>query len=273
MKKLFVPHFMDSISKRTMMIIAAIQIFLLFSICQFNGNEVLPKPLGVFSALSTIVTDNTFLDDLFATFGLVVQGMVISIGISIFLIYLSTIPAFNGIIKFVSKLRFLTYTGLLFVFTILLKDAHQIKISLLLFGIIPYFVTSLLSYVGDIKKSEYELCTSLKFSVWQTLYEVIIKGKLHVVLEVIRQNFAICWMLITSVEGISMAEGGLGTMMLKANKFVKMDQVFAVLLIILTIGIFFDYIFDVLKVWWFPYTATKRNANLWINRFIFNTKK
>ena len=268
MKKIFSPLFLTSISVRTMLIIAAIQITLFIFLAQINGNELVPKPLGILNSSWNIITGPGFLDNFFATLGLILKGMLISISISLLLVYLSLIPAFKGITVFVSKLRFLTYTGLLFVFTILIQDGSDIKISLLLFGIIPYFVTSLLAYVEDIPKKEYELCYSLKFSTWKTLYEVVIRGKLHLVLEVIRQNFAIAWMMITSVEGICMSEGGLGTMMIKSNKYLKIDDVFGVLIVILVLGIIFDYLFDVMKVWIFPYTDTKRYNNLWINKIL-----
>lgn len=268
MKNIFSPRFLEKVPVRTMFIIGIIQIVLFSLIAQFNGNELIPKPSGVFNSCWNIVTGDGFLDNFFATIGLIFKGMLMSIAISLFLVYLSLIPIFKGITVFVSKLRFLTYTGLVFVFTILIKEGSDIKISLLLFGIIPYFVTSLLSYIGDIPKKEYELCYSLKFNTWKTLYEVVIRGKLHLVLEVIKQNFAIAWMMITSVEGLCMSEGGLGTMMLKSNKYLKMDDVFGVLVVILALGILFDYLFDLMKVWIFPYTDTKRYSNLWINKLL-----
>lgn len=213
-----------------------------------------------------IMASENFLDDFVATLTLIIKGMGLAIIISLFLCYISLIPIFSNIASFVSKLRFLTYTGLLFVFTILVKNGHDIKISLLLFGIIPYFVTSLLSYINDIQQKEYELCATLKFNRWQTLYEVVIKGKLHLVLEVIRQNFAIAWMMITAVEGLCMSEGGLGTLMIKSNKYLHINDVFGILIIIFISGIFFDYVFDLLKVYLFPYTNKKRYNHLLINK-------
>ena len=268
MKKLFSPQFLDKVNYRTLMILGLAQLALFVLFAQFYTSEVLPKPTGIFNSTWNIISENTFLDNFFATLGLIVKGMGIAIIISLSLVYLSLVPFFSGLANAVSKLRFLTYTGLIFVFTIILKDGGQIKIFLLLFGIIPYFVTSLLSYINDIPQKEYELCYTLKFNKWRTLYEVVIKGKLHLVFEVIRQNFAIAWMMITSVEGLSMSEGGLGTMMLKSNKYLKMDDVFAILIIILLTGIVFDYLFDVIKVWLFPYTDTTRHKNLWINRIV-----
>lgn len=272
LKNLFLPQFLEKTPFRAVLIMSLVQLAIFCCIAQFNGNELIPKPSNILASVYKAISAPTFLDNFFATLGLIIKSMTIAIAVSLVFVYASLVPAYKGISVFVSKLRFLTYTGLVFVFTILVSNGGQIKMSLLLFGIIPYFVTSLLSYIHDPNdksyRKEYELCCTLKYGRWRTLYEVIIKGRLHLVLEVIRQNFAICWMMITSVEGICMSEGGLGTMMLKSNKYMKMDEVFAVLLIILVIGIMFDYLFDLLKVWLFPYTDTKRANKLWIKKIV-----
>ena len=249
-----------------MLIITLIELSAFLLYAQYNGNEILPKPLGILHSLTEILSTSSFYDNFVATFSFIVSGMGIAILIALMISYLSLVPIFKNITQFISKLRFLTYTGLIFVFTITLKDGHAIKTTLLLFGIIPYFVTSFLAYVNDISPKEYKLCYTLKFNRWRTLYEVVIRGRLHCVLEVIKQNFAIAWVMITSVEGLSMAEGGLGTMLLKSNKYLHIEDVFAVLVIIFSVGILIDYIFGILKVYLFPYTNTKRYSNLLINK-------
>jgi NitT/TauT family transport system permease protein len=266
MKKIFLPNFFEKINPRTIAIITIIQAVIFLLLAQFNGNELIPKPLGVIKNLVEMLSSSEFYNNLISTFFLIVKGMGLAIIISLTVSYLSLIPAFKGIPSFVSKLRFLTYTGLVFVFTILLHDGSQIKTAVLLLGIVPYFVTSLLSYFNDIPKKEYELCYTLKMNKWQTLYEVVIRGRLHVVLEVVKQNFAIAWMMITSVEGLCMSEGGIGTLMNKANRVVQIDKIFAILVAVFILGILFDYLFDILKVWFFPYTDTKRYRNLLIHK-------
>jgi NitT/TauT family transport system permease protein len=267
----FLPNFIGKISSRSKFLIIFIQVALILILTQFNSNELVPKPLGIIHSFFDVIGKVDFVNDLMATLTLVFKGMSLSIIISLLICYLSLVPIFNGIAQLVSKMRYLTYTGLLFVFTILLKDGGSIKTSLLLLGIIPYFVTSLVSYIGEISQKEYQLCYTLKMNRWQILYEVVIRGRLHTVLEVIRQNFAIAWMMITSVEGISMSQGGLGTLMIKYNKYLKIDDVFAILFIIFITGIVFDYLFSLAKVYIFPYTDTKRYGELWINKL--STKK
>ena len=266
MIKLLTPQFFKPTSRFVIVLISIVQIAVFFSIAQFNGNEVLPKPSGVAKSILKTLMDERFFDNFFSTLWLIVKSMTIASIVSLLFVYIVKIPALGGISVFISKLRFLTYTGLAFVFTIMIHNGSDIKISLLLFGIIPFFVTSLLAYINDISQKEYELAASLKFNNWKILYEVIIRGKLHLALEVIRQNFAIAWMMITSAEGLCMSEGGLGTMMIKSNKYLKIDDVFAVLVIIFLLGVMFDYLFDLAKVWMFPYVDTKRNAKLWINK-------
>jgi ABC-type nitrate/sulfonate/bicarbonate transport system permease component len=74
------------------------------------------------------------------------------------------------------------------------------------------------------------------------------------VIEVMRQNFAIAWMMITTVEGLNLAGGGLGTMFEKIRHFNDQGKMYALLLVIFILGIFFDYILGVIRHWLFPYT-------------------
>jgi ABC-type nitrate/sulfonate/bicarbonate transport system permease component len=273
LKEYFLPNFIGNIGERAKFIIIFLQIILVISLTQLNTNELVPKPSGIIESLSNVVSKKDFADDFISTLFLVFKGMGISIFISLIICYISLIPIFKGISQLVSKMRFLTYTGLVVVFTFILKDSSSIKTSLLLFGIVPYFVTSMVSYIGDISQKEYQLCYTLKMTRWEVLYEVIVRGKLHLALETIRQNFGICWVMIVSAEEIFMSEGGLGTLMKKSSKYLHINDVFAVLFIIFVTGILFDYFFDLLKVYLFPYTDTKRYRNLWINKYIFNTQE
>ena len=91
-------------------------------------------------------------------------------------------------------------------------------------------------------------------SRWRSWWETIVVGRLDQVLEVMRQNFAVAWLMITTVEGLSMSEGGLGTMLIKSNKYLDLGTVFALLVVIFLFGIAFDFLLSVIRRWLFPYT-------------------
>jgi len=253
LKKIFNP--LTQIKGRTsiiLVIIEALAALLLWEI--FGSNGLIPTPSKIIASVFKIIGTESFVDNLFSSLSLTMTGMGISIIIALIVSYLSLIPFFAPVAKFIVKCRYLTLTGLIFLFTLLTQDGHQLKLSLLIFGIVPFFVTSLLSIIESINIQEYELCKTLRMNNWQTLLEVVIIGRLDQVFEVMRQNFAIAWMMITMVEGLSMSEGGLGTLLIKSNKYIDLGTVFGILVIIFALGIFFDYLLRNLRLWLFPYT-------------------
>jgi sulfonate transport system permease protein len=111
-----------------------------------------------------------------------------------------------------------------------------------------------MSVLNSINRQEYDLCKTLGYNSWEALYEVVIIGKADQVFEILRQNFAIAWLMITLVESLSMSEGGVGTLLIKYNKYNDLTHVLALQLVIFLIGIGFDYLLGGMKKWLFPYT-------------------
>jgi NitT/TauT family transport system permease protein len=251
LKKLFTPF--KIIKKQTIILLIVMEVLIALISWQFFGGGLIPTPFKISESLINILSNKSFYNNLVSSSWLTFKGMFISIIISLILGYFSRIPFFKPLVKFVVKCRYLTITGLIFLFTLLTHDGSQLKISLLVFGIVPFFVTSLITIFDNIDLQEYELCKTLKMNNFETLWEIIIVGRLDQIFEVMRQNFAISWMMITMVEGLSMSEGGLGTMLIKANKYVDLGSVFSILVIVLIIGIFFDYLIGSMRKWLFPY--------------------
>lgn len=251
--KVFIP--LTSLSNKTFSILVVLNCFIAIGLWQiFAVGGLIPTPLKIVESLIKITSSSDFLSNLFASLSLTCNGMFFSIVIALIISYLSLIPFFTPMAKFIIKCRYLTLTGLIFLFTLLTSNGHNLKMSLLIFGIVPFFVTSFLSIIDAINEQEYQLCKTLRMNNWQTLLEVVIIGKLDQVFEVLRQNFAIAWMMITMVEGLNMSEGGLGTMLIKSNKYIDLGGVFAIMLIIFFIGICFDYLLQKIRSWLFPYT-------------------
>lgn len=249
-------HPLASLKGRAAILLISVQVaaaLLLWEV--FGNNGLIPGPVKILQSVLRIVTAGEFIDNFFSSLGLMLSGMGLSIGLALLISYASLMPVFMPLARFVMKCRYLTLTGLIFLFTLLTHDGHQLKLSLLVFGIVPFFVTSLLSIIAAIPQQEYDLCKTLRIGPWQTMFEVVIRGRLDQVFEVIRQNFAIAWMMITMVEGLSMSEGGLGTLLIKSNKYIDLGTVFAILVIIFSIGMLFDFLLKQIRLWLFPYTT------------------
>lgn len=222
-------------------IMTIIQIVIVLFILQIFHSPIVPSPIDIFKALIVLLQSSEFYNDLFSSFIFTIEAMLLSIVITMIVVYLSTIPFFKPLASFVSKCRYLTLTGLVVLFTFFTNNVGQLKMSLLIFGIVPFFTTSFLSIIASIPKQEIDKCYINRMTAWGTLFEVVIKGKLDLLFEVMRQNFAISWMMITTVEAYDMSGGGIGVMLLKSNKHLELSPIFAMLFVVLLIGIVFDW--------------------------------
>lgn len=215
--------------------------------------------MEILSSMKKLVSSDILFPGLIASLKLTFESLVLSIAVTLLVVYASVIPFFRPLALLIVRMRYLTLTGLIFVFTLLTQDGSTLKLSLLVLGIVPFFVTSFLSVLNEMPQQQLELCKTLGFSNWQSLYEVIIVGKADQAFEIMRQNFAIAWMMITMVEGVSMSEGGLGTLLIKFNKYNDIASVFSLQLIIFLLGIGFDYLLGSMRKWLFPYIHVKKN--------------
>jgi NitT/TauT family transport system permease protein len=87
------------------------------------------------------------------------------------------------------------------------------------------------------------------------LWEVVIKGRLDYVLDVLRQNLAITWMMIVTVESILVAAGGLGVLIKNSDKFMNHGRIFALQLVILLVGLMLDAALNTTRKGFFRYST------------------
>jgi len=218
----------------------------------------LPSPGEVWHALGHLWSEEGMSQDMFVTLKLLFHALFLTVVISLVLSYATVIPFMRPVVEGVSKLRFLGLTGLVIPFTLITGGGYTLKVYLLTFGMTTYFVTAMAQVVIDIPRENFDHLRALGAGELRTLWEVVILGTLDKAFDVLRQNFAIGWTMITMVEGISRAEGGLGALMLNQNKHFKLDAVFAILFLILIVGLVLDYAVGVLTRVVCPYANLER---------------
>ncbi|MBI4509305.1 MAG: nitrate ABC transporter permease [Deltaproteobacteria bacterium] len=208
--------------------------------------ETIPKPGEVLGAISRMWWEHGMGPELFTTMTLILHALLFTVVISMLLSYATVIAAFRPLVAAVSKLRFLGLTGLVLPFTLLTGGGYALKVWLLTFGMTTFFVTAMAAEVMAIPRESFDHLRVLGASERRIFWEVVIRGTLDKALEILRQNLAIGWAMITMVEGISRAEGGIGAMILNENKHFKLAEVYGILLVILALGLLLDYVMGVL---------------------------
>lgn len=256
MKQLFLPF--GQTNKKVRLGVVTFWVLLFLGLFELYHSKIIPPPSKIAGSLAGLVGSEEFYEDLVASLITTLKAMFYSILVTVIIVYASTIQFFAPLAEFVSKCRYLTLTGLVFVFTMISHNLSELKMYLLMFGIIPFFVTSFLSIVSSTPPEERWKGYVNKSGRWGTLWEVIIVGKLDMLFEVMRQNFAISWMMITMVEGFAMSEGGIGTLLIKSNKYLDLSPVFAMLVVVLVLGLVFDYTLSKLRLVLFPYLKSRK---------------
>jgi NitT/TauT family transport system permease protein len=241
----FVPN--RAISRNTLRIIVASQVAILLLIWINSPFKVLPQPMEVLRAFRGLWFEQGLGRELWTSFSMNLQALGLTVLISLLLSYLVVVPAFRPLANMVSKGRFLGLIGLTFVFTLMVGGGRPLKVSLLVFGMTVFFVTSMASVVLEIPRDKFDHARTLRMSEWKVVWEVVILGTADRAFEVLRQNAAIGWMMLTMVEGISRSEGGVGAMLLNQNKHFHLAEVFAIQLTILAVGLLQDYGIGVLR--------------------------
>jgi len=240
------------ISKQTVRWMIGFQLVLLFFVWIFSPTVFLPKPKEVFQALGEMWSEGLG-GELITSFYLNLQAIALSTVLSLLMAYLTVIPFFRPIVTLLSKLRFLSMVGLTFFFTLMASTGHELKLFLLVFSVSVFFVTGMAEVVASIPKERYDLARTLRMGEWRVVYEVVVLGQADKAFEVLRQNAAMGWMMLTLVEGISRSEGGVGAMLLNQNKHFHLSAVFAIQLTILVLGLAQDYGIGLLRKILCPY--------------------
>lgn len=199
-------------------------------------NSFMPTPKEVLNSWLFLAKEESLLVELWVSWFTNIQAIAITSVISLLISYIIVLPIMKPFVNFCSKSRFFGITGFVVLFTLIFGGGHWLKVSLLVFGMSVFFITSMAAVIVDIPREEFDYARTLRFSNWGMVWEVIILGKRAQALEILRQNAAVGWVMLTMVEGLSRSEGGLGALMLNENKHFKLDAVFAIQFTILLLG-------------------------------------
>ncbi|MCE9575123.1 MAG: ABC transporter permease subunit [Deltaproteobacteria bacterium] len=219
-----------------------------------HGPAALPRPTEIAQALATLWNDHGLADELTTSLWLNLRALAWSTAIALGLAYLSVTAAARPLVSALSTLRFSGLVGWTFVLALVTSGA-SLKLWMVVLGMTPFFVTSMAAVVDAIPRERYEHARTLGLGSWRIVWEVVVRGTADQALESLRHNAAIGWAMLTTVEGVVRGEGGLGAMLLNHSKHLQLDAVFALILVVLAIGLLQDRVLVWLRRALFPYAV------------------
>lgn len=214
----------------------------------------LPSPLRVLIAFSALLSENHLISNVGFSIGLNLSGYFEAILIAI------PVGFIIGLIKWarwgfhrpVDAIRYIPLTALLGLFIAWFGIGAPMKIHFLAFGILIYILPIIVQRIDEVDDVYLKTVHTLGASDWQILKSVYIPSVLSRLSDDLRVLTAISWTYIIVAEGIA-SQGGIGNLIWAVQRQGRTDKVFALLIIIMVIGVIQDKVFVWLDRELFPH--------------------
>ncbi len=256
LKKIFTP--LETVDKSTMRKIGAAQLvaFLLAWTFLVPQHSLIPNLGEVLRALSNYWGNGLFFQ-IIATLFLCSMATLVSIFFSSLMAYASTIPFFKPPVSLLGTLRYNPIQGFTVILTVMTGGGRWLQILILSIFMSFYFITGLVSIINDIPEGSFNRVRAMRMNGWKILWKVVIVDHLDFLIEVIRLNLSMTFMMIVSVEAMDKSQGGLGAMLTDTSRGMNFPNVFAIQAVILLLGLVIDW---ALRLLFNSFPAHKKNC-------------
>jgi len=205
---------------------------------------LLPSPIKVLYSFKELKEKDNLLGNAIHSIKLNVFGYIIAIIISILIGFiLGLVPLFNGLFgRIVDSIRFIPLTAVTGIFIMWFGLESKMKVFFLAFGIIVYLIPVVVQRIKEVETVHLRTVFTLGAGSWQTIKTVYIPYVFSKLIDDIRVLTAISWTYITIAEMLNKG-GGLGELIWMAKRQSRIDKAFAILIVIVLIGLIQDKIF------------------------------
>jgi NitT/TauT family transport system permease protein len=215
---------------------------------------ILPSPLTVVLAIPEMFYKDNLIPNVFKSIKLNLLGYAFAIIISLIAGFLiGLVPIIRGLFsRILDAGRFIPLTAVTGIFILWFGIGNEMKIIFLSFGILVYLIPVVVQRIDEVQSVYLHTVYTLGASAWQTIRSVYIPYVLSKLIDDVRVLTAISWTYITIAEMLNKS-GGIGQLIWEAKRQSRIDKAFAVLLIIVLIGILQDRLFVFLNQIFFPH--------------------
>ncbi len=225
-----------------------------FGLSKEKVYPLLPSPIKVMRSFKELNAEDDIIGNSFHSIKLNMFGYLMAILISIPIGFLlGLIPLFNGLFsRVVDSIRFIPLTAVTGIFIMWFGLGSQMKVFFLAFGIIVYLIPVVVQRVKEVETVHLRTVFTLGANSWQTVKTVYMPYVFSKLIDDIRVLTAISWTYITIAEMLNKG-GGLGELIWMAKRQSRIDKAFAILIVIVIIGLVQDRLFMLLDKLLFPY--------------------
>jgi len=160
--------------------------------------------------------------------------------------------------KYIDALRYVPLTACTGIFIVWAGIDDTMKVTFLAAGIIVYLLPTVVQRIDEIPQVYQDTVYTLGANRWQIIRTVYIPQVSARIFDDLRVLTAISWTYLIVAELVNAGAGGLGALSYKAARQSRVDEVFAILILIVGIGIVQDRVFRYIDRTLFPHKYASR---------------
>jgi NitT/TauT family transport system permease protein len=211
-------------------------------------DSFLPSPGAVLSAGMEMVASGELFTDVVATVQRVLLGFGLAVLVSVPLgIVMGTFMAGRAAFEpVIGLLRYLPASAFVPLLIIWLGIDEASKIAVLFIGTVFFNTLMTADVVRGVPGALIDVSYTMGARRGEVLRKVIVPWSLPGIIDAIRINAAAAWNLVVVAELVA-STVGLGYRIVRAQRFLQTDRIFAVLVVIATVGVLLDVALRLLR--------------------------
>ncbi len=215
---------------------------------------LLPGPFTVLASFIELFTVKNYIHDVgMSLFRIVVSfalACLLAVPLGIMMGTFRRVEAFFN--PLVSAFRYLPAPSFIPLLLMWIGAGEGQKLALLFLGVVWFLITLIMDYAKSVPADFVNSALTLGGNRRQVLLTVVVPAMLPDILTAMRQMLAVSWTYLVIAEIIA-ADTGIGAMMMRAKRFVHIDEVMAGIITIGLLGLLFDILLRRLRRMLFPY--------------------
>lgn len=213
-----------------------------------------PGPVQVTEALWKLFAEQRFAADVWASIQRIFASFTLAVAIALPLgLLMGAFPRIDALLNpLLGSFRYLPAPAFIPLLLMWLGTGESQKLALLLIGVVFFLVIMIADVTRQVPKEFIETAKTLGGGERVIVWTVILRQSLPGYVDTCRQMLAVSWTYLVIAEIVA-ATDGIGAMMMRAKRFVHVDDIMAGILVIGLLGLAFDAAFRFLHRFWFPY--------------------
>lgn len=214
----------------------------------------MPPPHRILTSLYSLVMERGFLVDIAISIYRILASFAIACAVAIPLgVLMGSFRAFDAFLNpFVSAWRYLPAPAFIPLLLMWFGTGEGSKLALLFIGVIFFLITLIMDHTRSVRTELVETAMTLGASRWQILSTIVLPAVAPNIVISMRQMLAVSWTYLVIAEIVATSTG-IGAVMMRGQRFLKVDEIMAGIVVIGILGLVFDFLFRWLHRYLFPY--------------------